>query len=136
MNYKGKKARLEEYRRIPEEIKRLREMEKELESEAQRVTAILGGEGTSHSPNAAKLQRCIERMDEVRNKLATAEAEFATRRTEVFNAVAGLSDGRECGALYKHYIQGISITAICFDMHYSRAQVFRLLRSGTEHLNI
>ena len=41
MDYREKKKILEQYRKTPDSIKRLREMVRELESEAEKITATI-----------------------------------------------------------------------------------------------
>ena len=58
MDYREKKKILEQYRKTPDSIKRLREMVRELESEAEKITATIAMDGGGgYAVDTAKLQR-------------------------------------------------------------------------------
>ena len=137
MDYREKKKILEQYRKTPDSIKRLREMVRELESEAEKITATIAMDGGGgYAVDTAKLQRCVERLDDIKMRLLAEEAEREEVKTKIFSAVSALKDERERSVIYGHYIQGKSFQSLCFKLCYSRAQIFRFARRGIEHISL
>ena len=96
MEYREKKKILEQYRKTPDSIKRLREMVRELESEAEKITATIAMDGGGgYAVDTAKLQRCVERLDDIKMRLLAEEAEREEIKTKIFSAVSALKDERE-----------------------------------------
>lgn len=135
MTHAEKKRILEQYRQTPEAIKHLRELIRELESEAQRITATISTDGGGgFAVDTAKLQRCVERLDDAKMRLLAEEAELAERKSLVLEAVAALRDEHERAVLHGHYIQGRSFRALCFTLHYGEAQIFRYAHRGIDNI--
>lgn len=135
MTYAEKKSLLESYRITPAAIKRLRDLIQKLESEAEKITASISRDGGGgYGVDTAKLQRCVERLDDAKMRLLAEEAELAEQKSIVLAAVAELADDMERGVIYGHYIQGRSFQALCFSLNYSRRQIFRLRRRGIDNL--
>lgn len=135
MTYAEKKSLLESYRITPAAIKRLRDLIRELESEAEKITASISRDGGGgYGVDTAKLQRCVERLDDAKMRLLAEEAELAERKSILLAAVAELEDDMERGVILGHYIQGRSFQALCFSLSYSRRQIFRLCRRGIDNL--
>ena len=113
MDYREKKKILEQYRKTPDSIKRLREMVRELESEAEKITATIAMDGGGgYAVDTAKLQRCVERLDDIKMRLLAEEAEREEIKTKIFSAVSALKDERERSVIYGHYIQGKSFQSL------------------------
>ena len=130
MDYREKKKILEQYRKTPDSIKRLREMVRELESEAEKITATIAMDGGGgYAVDTAKLQRCVERLDDIKMRLLAEEAEREEIKTKIFSAVSALKDERERSVIYGHYI-------LCIKLCYSRSQIFRFARQGIEHISL
>ncbi len=129
-----KKRMLEQYRQTPQAIKHLRALIQELESEAERITATISTDGGSFAVDTAKLQRCVERLDDAKMRLLAEEAELAERKSLVLAAIAALRDEHERAVLHGHYIQGRSYRALCFMLHYGEAQIFRFARAGIKNI--
>ena len=129
-----KKRMLEQYRQTPQAIKHLRALIQELESEAERITATISTDGGSFAVDTAKLQRCVERLDDAKMRLLAEEAELAERKSLILAAIAALSNEWERAVLYGHYIQGRSYRALCFMLHYGEAQIFRFARAGIKNI--
>lgn len=135
MTYAEKKSLLESYRITPAAIKRLRDLIREIESEAEKITASISRDGVGgYGVDTEKLQRCVERLDDAKMRLLAEEAELAEQKSIVLAAVAELADDMERGVIYGHYIQGKSFQALCFSLSYSRRQIFRLRRRGIDNL--
>lgn len=137
MTYDEKKRLLEAYRRTPQAISRLRLLIKELESEAEHITAVISGDGGGgYSVDTEKLQRCVEKLDDAKMRLLAEEAELSEKRAAVLEGISALEDERERAVLHGHYVQGKSFQALCFTMSYSRRQIFRILGRAINNIYI
>ncbi len=135
MTHEEKRQLLAQYRHIPKAIKHLRELIKKIESEAERVTVAISTDGSGgFAADTAKLQRCVERLDDAKRRLLAEEEELAERKSLVLAAVAALEDGMERAVIKEHYIDGKSFRSLTFTLHYSEAQLFRYAHRGIDNI--
>lgn len=135
MTYKEKIAWLGQYRAS---VNRERLLESELEmmrSAAERVTACLDGMPGA-GPDADRLPRAVERINETTKKLQQEIEDCVEHRFEVMRVVAGVAAPDVQEVLRRRYILGQSYPEIADAMGVVLRRVYQIHRAGVLALEL
>lgn len=130
------KAELEELRSRAEDLSRLSERILELESLAERTTAMLDGLPRSSSYRAA-LEEYALRLTEAREQYARMADELYWKRTEaLIGIIEGVSDSTGRKALIARYIDLKEWRAIARELGYSMNHCMRKYKAALRELEL
>lgn len=133
MEYKQKAEWLGRYQRA---LRKQRYLEEELEmlrSDAERMTARLGAL-PGGGPDAGRLPRAVERLDEARKRLESQLESCFSDRWEINCAIGQVENPLAQEVLRRRYILGQSYADIADAMGVVPRRVYQLHHDGVETL--
>lgn len=129
-----KRKWLNGYRWLVAEYRQLAEERRRWLTVACHITPQYSATPKGGSGNADKIQRSVEKLAEIDEKIAKQLERTAARRQEIENAIDSLSDSRYRVVLRCRYLDGESFERIATRMNYSYRWVKALHRQGLEEI--
>jgi len=110
---------LKQYRFARLEINALQAEAEEIKKQLQAVTLTFGGEGGNTAPNADKIPRAFEKIDEIEREITARIGALAETRQEIDSTIQQVNDGRLKTILVCRYIGGDSWEHIAAELGYT-----------------
>ena len=125
--------RLNQYLQAKQRLRLLAEIVEERRAQAESMTARWGSVA-SGQPQADKLPRALERIEDARRNLAEQEEITAGLRAEVLSVIRREPDKRLRELLYRRYILGQTMADIAFGLQITPRYASKLHRQAVQGL--
>lgn len=134
MNYKEKIKWLGQYRAAKSYQHMLEEELQELRSEAERMTACISGMPGRGAPNADRLPRAVERIEEAQKNLAKQMDGCLAKRADIVRSILALDDTAKQEVLRRRYVMGQDYAEIAKAMGVVERRIYQLHKAAVEEL--
>ena len=105
-----------------------------LRSDAARVTACMSGMPGRSGPDADRLPRAVEHIEDAQKRLAQQLDSCMAARMEVMRGILTVGDGAGRQVLQRRYLMGQSFAEIADAMGVVQRRVYQLHRAAVERM--